>query len=174
LTSVKTREVLTYLEVAGSAGLQAGELRKCFDMTGAANPSATINLVLLRARAKWLVRRSDSTEKSIHYRGQPVYRWYITPRGRRWLARYDANELARKQRKLRAEEHVRARQNAREAFERRQKQLLATVVDPSKMTLQERNRKIVELRREGLPLRVVGEVFGITYERVRQIEKEAL
>lgn len=176
------RGVMEVLAEAGEAGILGPAVGRHFTLAYAegspraylnGNPMQNLqrrmnwtNQILHRLAAQGYAERGTK-EASPYYHRVPAYRWFITDKGREYLA----GGLAEGRRKRREDEKYvkarlrqeRARNAARlvtEAYEK---------YDPDSTPACVRNQAIRDLRGAGCSLDAVGGVFGITRERVRQI-----
>jgi DNA-directed RNA polymerase sigma subunit (sigma70/sigma32) len=101
-----------------------------------------------------------------------VYRWYVTPKAAEYLADGDRGERARRT-AMRLEEWERvsaAAVQSRQAALAAVRAELAVKLEAHALTRCWRYDKIIELRQARCSLQEIGDVFGLTRERVRQIE----
>ena len=125
-----------------------------------------MNQILCRYRSRGMTERLPM-EPSKYYNNVPSWRWRITESGAAFLAAGMAEGVRA----------VRRAEQARAAADRAAKRLLRENLvtqaymdnDPSVVPACEREQVIRELRAAGSTLDEIGQVFGITRERVRQI-----
>jgi len=159
--------VLEILKEAGETGATGPEIARQFTAGRLQRRMTIVNQILGRSRSHGRVVRGPM-EPTKYYHRVPTYRWYITPAGVHFLAvgLYEGIRAAKREEKNR--EHA-----ARVLRRRRLADLLTDAYDkydPETTPRCERERVIRELRAQGCTLHDIGGVFGITRERVRQIE----
>ena len=121
-----------------------------------------MNNILRTLAGSGRARKADREERSPHYRNTPVYRWWITAAGLRYLA-----SGLRPDQVLAAE----AGRASRAADRRRHAKLIAAARaehgkgEPDHV----REQVITELREQGCSWIAIGTVYGISRERARQI-----
>jgi len=176
-----TRRVLELLAEAGGEGTRGPDIARHFTVNPPVMPSlgdlgpgsqslqrrlAWTNQILDRLALHGYVYKGG-TEPSPYYHRVPAHRWFITGGGVQYLA----DGLAEGRRRVRRERE--AAEAARLAEHRKRLDDLLTQAyvenDPEKTPACERERVIRKLRGEGCTLQDIGDVFGITRERVRQI-----
>ena len=167
-----TRELLKLLDDAGEAGLSAGDFTEWFTLPAArVQRNSRVNQLLLYQAQKGRVRRGEP-ERSPRYHRAWTRRWFITEAGRAYLAVLETARLT--QFPFADLQGQLAARTVERDFERRRYAALRAVLEgphPLTVPVPERNRKMVELREAGCDLEVIGAVFGVTRERVRQIIK---
>lgn len=160
-------EILRALALEGDAGLQAGQIAALFDEPAdQAVRNRLVNNHLSYIRPK--VRRSKNPEPSLRYNKVPVYRWWITEEGRKYLeAGGWAGLVARsKLEKREREGHRTARLDQQRALLGRAGAMAAALPPGCRPA---RNALVKELYGGGLTLEKIGDLVGLTRERVRQI-----
>jgi hypothetical protein len=169
LTRVTTLSVLKILNVAGDAGERSGDIARQFTSPEKRQRrAANVNTLLARLAKHHYVYRADAPEPSPHYHNIPVYRWFITDEGKRYLRAggYEGtNAAARTRQSVIAERKSRAQERYRKLLAGAH--VLAGSLSPG--CGKERNDLIIKLRYRGLTFTGIGLVFGISRERVRQI-----
>lgn len=161
--------IFAALDKAGEAGMQAGEIAALFDLPADhAARNRLVNNHLGYARGNGFVQRSEERERSSLYHHTPVYRWFITPAGRKWAAAGGYKGILVQQRAARAA--LAADQEA-VAARKAQRMLeapgIAAQLPPDCRVA--RDAFIKEMRAAGLELEFIGKLVGVTRERVRQI-----
>jgi hypothetical protein len=158
-----TSQVLAILAAAGEAGILAGDIARQFAYPeDLSRRNVKVNNILRTLASSGRVRKADREERSPHYRNTPVYRWWITEDGLRYLANG-----------LRPDQAVQMESDmARRADDRRRHAKLIKAAkrehgkgEPDHV----RERVIKELRAEGCTWIAIGTVYGISRERARQI-----
>ena len=164
-----TMTLLHLLSQADSTGMTAGDLTRQFSEPAALGTrNRLVNSTLQQMRTSGYVDRATAAERSRHYHGAPVYRWFITPGGQSYLqgggppgrrlgatAKLAARQLAKQERAARYLTEFRA---------------AAKLAALAGSCLKKRNATIGKLRQEShLTLEDIGGLFGLTRERVRQI-----
>ena len=176
-----TRRVLALLAEAGSAGMRGSDIARHFTIPDPHMPSmgklgnrsqsiqrrlAWTNQILERFELHDHARRGGK-EPSPYYHNVPVYRWFITPGGVQFLG----DGLAEGRRKMRRDREEAERVRL-EAFHKQLADLLTQAYaenDPVTTPQCEREQVMRKLRDAGCTLQDIGDVFGVTRERVRQI-----
>jgi len=162
--------VLGLLVLAGREGMQAGAISRAFtDPPGTLARAVRVNALLKELAAAGRVRRSRRTEPSDWYHRTPCYRWYITPAGEQWWhsgGRAGQWLRARRRETERAANADRRRDSWEQAAQ--QAPRLAAAARESGC-IAERDRAIGAMREAGLSYQLIGEQFGISRERVRQV-----
>ena len=177
------RRILGLLVDAGDKGVRGSDLARHFTIRRPPNMPSLGHLgpwsQSLQRRLAWTNQildrflingyaRKGKAEPSPYYHRVPVYRWFVTPEGVQYLA----DGLAEGRRKMRDERE--AAENERLAQHRKKLDNLLTQAyvenDPATVTACQRERVIRELRDAGCTLQDIGDVFGITRERVRQVQ----
>lgn len=175
------KRILEILKDAGAEGMRAPDIARNFHVP----PVYMQSMAHLRDESRVLQRkmtwtnqildrfkrngyaRKGGKEMSPHYHNVPAYRWFITPEGVSYLA--DGLDEGRRQMRRDRE----AAEDARLAAHRKHLNDLLTQAyvenDPATTTACERERVMRKLREEGCTLQDIGDVFGITRERVRQV-----
>lgn len=171
-------DILEALNTAGHKGLQAGQLAGLFTHPrGDLRGRILVNQMLANLEIPGRVKRGGRKEPSLAYHNIPTWRWYITPAGKEWLQSgglTGISEAAARSRVLHAElrsQRMRARAALiTEAAERLGD--LSTAAYWAKRSgpiRQARDEMVVYYRDKGLSLRELGDLCGMTGERVRQI-----
>lgn len=165
---LRVYEVMELLAEAGDGGLTTTEM--ALEFTSPQNyqmRSNRVSQIMRKKEVEGLTRRGEQ-EGSPLWRNQPVYRWYATPQAAAYLAEGTREQKAARK----AEAEVEAFTLRLSQAEHRQDLLAAarSVVLSGPVTKCWRYRTVMELREEGCILSRIGEVFGLTKERVRQIE----
>jgi hypothetical protein len=162
--------ILRLLTDAGDAGELASVLARHF--TAPLNQqrrNALTNHWLTRYQRHQYVRRSAVTEPSPVYKNTPVYRWFITDHGRAYLERGCVSELQQLRAELRA-------QDTQRMMHIHAVQLRALADGPALIAalplkcLTRRTELVRALRRRYLTLEEIGQMMGVTRERIRQLE----
>lgn len=179
-----SKRVLELLKEAGDEGMLGAVIARHFTIPNPHAPSqakkmgvpsqnlqrrlAWTNQILDRFRLHGWVHRGP-TEPTPYYHRVPVYRWFITPEGVAYLAAGMAAGL----RAARRERAQRAVEQRTEKRKRQESMITQAYVncDPRTIYKCEREKVIRELRGEGVTLDEIGQVFGLTRERIRQILK---
>lgn len=162
------RVILQLLHEAGPGGITGTDMARCF--TRPARLDRRLCWVYGQLTAFWAAGyacRAQAREPSPHYHHAPVWRWFITAEGSAHLARELRPPAA----------FERASRTAERALERERAAVLLAVAarqyGPSRygqgIPPCERNRVIAELRSQGCTYAAIGDIFGITRERVRQV-----
>jgi len=158
-----TSKVLAILAAAGDAGILAGDIARQFTYPeDLSRRNVKVNNILRTLAGSGRARKADREERSPHYRNTPVYRWWITAAGLRYLA-----SGLRPDQVLAAE----AGRASRAADRRRHAKLIAAARaehgkgEPDHV----REQVITELREQGCSWIAIGTVYGISRERARQI-----
>jgi len=159
--------ILEILKEAGETGATGPEIARQFTAGLLQRRMTIVNQILGRNRDHGRVIRGPM-EPTKYYHRVPTYRWFITPAGVHYLAmglkegiRAAALEEKNRQRAARAAHRRRLADLLTDAYDK---------YDPDTTPRCERERVIRELRAQGCTLHDIGGVFGITRERVRQIE----
>lgn len=156
------KAVLTALHEAGPAGLQTGQLAKLFDEYSMQRRLVRVGTILRVFAANGNARRTGP-EPSVFKHGNIVYRWHITNEGSQYLATG-----------MRPGSAVRTLARSQEAAAERQRELdrrteLLATSQPVFLHMCQRDAEIRHLRAEGVLLQDIGDLWGITRERARQI-----
>lgn len=147
---------------AGDAGMDVGTIVRRFTYpVSMASRNARANDVLRRLARLGYLRRSEGKEPSVHYHNTPQYRWFITGKGREWVAA-NFQSLERRQ--------VAERKAAREYGQLLLEKAMARYQGSSAGVLRaERHDVIMGLRKYYVTWRECGAVFGLTGEMARLI-----
>lgn len=167
--------IMRLLHEAGPRGLLTQDMAKTFRQRER-HRSAThieVNTALYKLREYGRAQRSRYMEPSPYYHNTPCWRWRITSAGSAYyLAGGYQGQLAI------AREERRQRDKARrELAVRRLEAIASSAGKASKLTpgcTRERDELIRELREAGMTLESIGDLFGITRERTRQVVKGIL
>lgn len=176
-----SKRVLEILHEAGEKGIIGPDIARHFTIPEPDMPSlrklnrrsqglqrklAWTNQILERFAINGYVRRGLA-EASPYYHRVPAYRWFVTPAGSEYLAAGLSAGIRE------ARDREREREAVRLAAHRRRLADLLTEAydkyDPETTPRCERERVMRELRSEGCTLHDIGQIFGLTRERVRQI-----
>jgi hypothetical protein len=169
--------VLAFLAGAGEAGATTTEIALAHDYPASYHQrSNRVSQVMLVLR-----RRGEAEpaglERSPLYRHNPVSRWRITQAGEAARAEDEAVRQARDQARrtatARREAALACDPQAREAALSAVREEIAALVRQGgmhKITPAWRAAKVAELRAVPCTLNEIGQLFGLTRERVRQIE----
>lgn len=164
-----TASVLAYLAAAGPEGAVTTVIADAHDYPVTyQHRSNYTSTILARLDDQGYAERTG-TERSPRYRGTPVSRWRITRTGRARFRADAKRAAARAELDARIERAAQARKDALAAT----RTAIATLVDSGGMaavTPEWRAATVKELRAVPCTLAEIGELFGITKERVRQIE----
>lgn len=162
--------VLSQLRAAGPEGMLGSALAREF-LQRARGYNATqveVNGILESLRRRGRATRSTTMEPTPYYHNVPAYRWHLTSAGE---AYYASGGQEGHQRTIQA--MVSARQRSREERAQQRSALLAEARSRASLLapgcLHARNELISELRTRGLLLHEIGDLFGITRERARQV-----
>jgi hypothetical protein len=158
--------VLGILREAGGTGITGPEIARQFTHDTLQRRMCVVNQVLYRLRHRQRVIRGPK-EPTKYYHRVPTYRWFITPAGVHYLA----TGMEKGARQARWEQAERKRAELAE-YRRHLADLLTEAydrIDPQTAPKCERERVMRELRTAGCTLESIGEVFGVTRERVRQV-----
>jgi hypothetical protein len=152
-----TRAILAILAEAGDKGVLVSDITRSFGEPASRSARCRIvNTILYEARGKGRARRAETPEHSPYYRGTQAYRWFITDAGRAALEPSPADRLrARRQE---------ARQRREAALQAVREQGLGPDT-PRDI----RDKAIRELRLAGVSSEVIGPIFGISGQWVRQL-----
>jgi hypothetical protein len=160
--------ILGQLHEAGSRGRLSRELALSFRprQRGLHATQVEVNTALAKLREAGHVRRG-APEPSPHYHHGPAFRWRITARGRAYFLAGGTSGLAAAARAAREQHELARGEDARQraAALERARQQAATALGCTRV----RNQLIHELREAGLTLTLIGDLFGITRERARQV-----
>ena len=154
--------VLIALHQAGPAGMQTGELARLFDEGSTMTRLNRVRGITTVFERSGKVTRTGP-EPSVIYHRNSVYRWHITEEGSRYLASGMRPGSAARNRA-----HAQEAETARQRELDRQAQLLASCQLILFHTCQ-RDAEIRHLRAEGVRLESIGNLYGITRERARQV-----
>jgi hypothetical protein len=167
-----TRDLLALLAEAGEAGLLAGDLTDRFAAPGnRVRRNNRINQLLTYQLARGHVLRGP-LEQSPNYRRAWTRRWFITKTGLAYLEVLRAGPEGAWYADVRGLLETCTRE--REFESRRFAALRTVLTGPHPLTVSpaERARGIGALRRAGCDYVVIGAVYGISRERVRQLLKD--
>jgi hypothetical protein len=155
--------ILALLAEAGDKGMLVADIVRSFGEPAArSDRNRLVNSTLMVAKGRGRARRSETPERSPYYLRTLCYRWFITDAGRAYL-------ISPPERKQTTAEMRQARRQ--EAGQRREA-ALALVKEQGlgpDTPRDIRDQAIAELTRAGVTSPVIGELFGISYQRVRQI-----
>jgi hypothetical protein len=155
--------VLALLGTAGGKGMLTSDIYRQFgEPASRSRRNRAVNTLLSSAERSGRARRSGEPERSPYYRGSPVYRWFITDAGLAKLSRPAAAERNQARRR-----DAMQRRDAALAWVREQSLGPGTPRDI-------RDRAVGELTAAGVISMTIGEIFGISGARVRQIRQETL
>lgn len=171
--------VLEILKEAGEQGMIGPVLARHFTIEEVHAAGKTDSHANLQRRETWVNKilerqafrgraRRGEPEISPYYHQVPAFRWYITDKGVQYLAGGCAEGA--KERRVTAQA---AEAAARAAARRRRENLITQAYvdyDPHTTPRCVREQAIKELRAAGCTLEEISGVFGITRERVRQIQ----
>jgi DNA-binding MarR family transcriptional regulator len=160
--------VLSALAEAGPAGIRPPDLARQYTQPPTLNLRNTrINTVLHVFERNGHVRRGH-LEYDVTDGRRRAYRWYITPGGLEYLNGGMKN--GRTVRRMEREARIRA-ENA--AYRQRVDEAADTAAEKygPRTPPCERERAILRLRDAGVTLQEIGDIFCLSRERVRQIEK---
>lgn len=161
MTRPSVAAILGQLAEAGPAGVLVSDLVVSFTEPDRARRNRMVNVILASHRVKGRVRRSDESERSPYYHHVPCFRWYITPAG-----------IAHMQRGPSATGEYQARmQLARERSAAAVAQARDQGLGPG-TSRRVRDAMVHELTAAGVSARSIGELFGITRQRVTQIARQ--
>ena len=164
-----TRDLMGLLAEAGEAGLLAGDLVDRFSSPGdRVRRNNRVNQLLHYQLARGHVLRGP-LEQSPRYRRAWTRRWYITGTGLTYLDVLRAGPEGAWPADVRGLLETCAREREFEAARYAALRAVLTGPHPLTVTAGERGEGIVALRRAGCDYKVIGAVYGISRERVRQI-----
>lgn len=163
------QSTLSYLIEAGGTGATTTEIAEAHDYPGGHQQRSNRVSQIMKILEDEGGAERAGTEPSHRYRHGPVSRWRVTPAG---IARH---EIAgrRRERAARCDERIAGNMAARQAALEAARAELAGMIRSGgvrAVTKAYRAAKIAELRAVPCSLSEIGDVFGITRERVRQIE----
>lgn len=166
-----TLDVLRILAAAGSDGILAPVIARCFRLPESQQArNAWVNQILKTLTHKNRAARSNASDKSPYYYNVPTYRWYIIDAGRSYLAAGGMAGLV----EIHQHETEKSYNKLQDKVDRHSLILKAapSLVQqlPPGCTAARRNL-ITQLRDRGLTLRELGQLFGISGERVRQVNQ---
>jgi hypothetical protein len=161
--------VLAQLAAAGPQGMLGSAMSRSFRQRsrGYNATQVEVNNVLHHLWRQGLVSRGG-TEPTPYYHNVPAYRWYITSGGSRY---FGGGGLSGQLRTIQA-----ARALHQEVLATAAREHIGVLAKAAQRAaslppgcVRERNRLICELRHEGLMLREIASITGLTRERVRQV-----
>lgn len=176
-----SKGVLEVLKEAGEEGMRGPDIARHFNVDYPGMPSVAhlshesqchqrrmtwTNQILERFKTNGWARKGG-LEPSPYYNNVPAYRWFITPEGRGYLAAGMAAGIREAQRFQHEREAVKLA-----AHRKRLADLLTEAyasTDPATTPKCERTRIMKHLREAGCTLQDIGDVFGVTRERARQL-----
>ena len=169
IRKASTAFVLAYLDEAGSRGATTAEITLATNHPAPyVQRSNSISTILRRLENRYEAELAG-TERSTVYRGAPVHRWRITRTGHARVQAVLEREAAQIALDDRIEQAAQARKDALAAVRAEMAQLVVAGGMPA-VTAEWRAARVRELRAVPCTLAEIGELFGITRERVRQIE----
>lgn len=165
---VSMGRVLEILKEAGDRGITGPDIARHFTHDRLQRRMTIVNQILYRLLKHHRVVRGLK-EPTVHYHNVPTYRWFITSAGVHYLA-IGMDAGIRRQRREQAERQY--------AVEEAHRKLVSDALteaydkyDPETTDRCERDQVMRKLREQGCTLHDIGQVFGVTRERVRQILK---
>jgi hypothetical protein len=164
-----TAFVLAYLDSAGETGATTTEMTLATGVPeNYLQRSNSCSMILRRLENRHEARLAG-TERSPVYRGAPVHRWVITAAGSKRVRAAAEREATQAGLDALIEQAAGARADALAVVRDEIAELIRCFGMPG-VTAEWRAGKIAELRAVPCTLNEIGELFGITRERVRQIE----
>lgn len=162
---IGTHQVLALLAQVGKSGMTTTDVALAFDQPRDHQYRSNRASQIMRAAEKQGLVRKGAQEPTYLHNRNPVRRWYITETGKQWVRANDPEAAAERSAAL--------DQRMQESAARRAQALQQARDEgfgPGCPT-HARYEKIKELRAVPCTLAEIGELFGITKERVRQIEQ---
>jgi hypothetical protein len=169
--SPRVLEIMRILADAGDAGECAPDIARRFTHMSVQRRNSRVNQYLNQLRPRGYVRRCESHEPSHYYNNVRMFRWFITPAGREYLASGGFSAVMAV-----AQERRQLSEAAAQVHEAQRQQVIAAApalvrnLPPDCKTA--RAELIIKLRSRNLRLHEIGEVFSISRERVRQIIRD--
>ena len=161
--------VLAYLDRAGDGGATTTEITQAHGHPASYQQRSNyVSAILRRLNAAGCAEQAG-TERSALYRGTPVSRWRITAAGQRRYREDSTRAAVKAAMDARIEQAAAARETALTAARDEMAALVRSGGIPA-VTAEWRAAKVAELRAVPCTLTEIGALFGLTGERVRQIE----